>query len=245
MGHMTARDLVLVMTASFAVAMGHAAPACAANPPPAAAKPAAPAKPAALAPAPAAAPAATPAAPAAPAYEIDSPAQFIDQIFGDVCIPNYETPEKIRAYALERHLPQVTNTQILPLYVGQGAGTAWVVPSPLGSFVLSIREAQARCAVFSREADPLAVDTYFRARVEGNTKPGFEAFNDRDTLVPTPVGTVRAVMFVVTEPDASESVEMTMLSVDKPGGSFQATYQIAKQGKRAPRPGQARLPTKE
>jgi hypothetical protein len=253
MVRMTARHRFLIATASIAVAMGHAGAARAVNPQPVAAKPGIQAKPAAPAPAPASAPAAAAPAPAAPAaagpaplaYEIDSPAQVIDQLYGDVCIPNFEAPDKIRAYALDRHLLQLTNPQLLPLYIGRGAGAAWVVPSPLGSFVLSIREEALRCAVWALQADPLAVDSYFRARVEGFVKPGFQAFKDRDTLVPTPVGNVRAVVFYVTEPDASESVEMTMLSAEKPGGAFQATYQIAKQGKWTPRPGQAAPPTTE
>jgi hypothetical protein len=87
---------------------------------------------------------------AAPAFAVaDKPnANFALRLFIDACVPNMGQPDKTRAWAAERHLQEVSAPAALEVFVGAGTkGSAWAVPSSLGSFALSIRGTTEACAV--------------------------------------------------------------------------------------------------
>ena len=91
-----------------------------------------------------------------PAPADGPPASFLVQLFMNVCIPNIGQPEKIRAWANEKHLQEVTSPAALDVFVGpeDKGGDAWAVPSAFGSFALSIRGTSQACAVWARAANP-------------------------------------------------------------------------------------------
>src|SRR5437879_8992974 len=92
----------------------------------------------------------------------DASANFLVKLFMDVCIPDVEAPQKVRAWAEEHHLQEVTNPIALDLFVGPGGkGVARAVPSTVGSFALSIRGRTEACAVWARAANPADVEALF------------------------------------------------------------------------------------
>ena len=85
----------------------------------------------------------------------DAKANTVLRLFIDACIPGMGQPDKVRAWATEQHLQEVTAPAALGVFVGAGTkGAAWAVPSPTGDFVLSIRGTTEACAVWARAADP-------------------------------------------------------------------------------------------
>ena|SRR5437667_2839888 len=50
----------------------------------------------------------------------DASANFLVKLFMDVCIPDVGAPQKVRAWAEEHHLQEVTNPIALDLFVGPG-----------------------------------------------------------------------------------------------------------------------------
>jgi hypothetical protein len=81
----------------------------------------------------------------------DPAANVLVKLFMDVCIPDVGQPQKVRAWAEEHHLQEVTSQIALDLFVGPGGkGVAWTVPSTIGSFALSIRGKTEACAVWAR-----------------------------------------------------------------------------------------------
>jgi hypothetical protein len=102
-------------------------------------------------------------------------ANFLVKLFMDVCIPDVGEPQKVRAWAEEHHLQEVTNPIALDVFVGPGGnGVAWAVPSTVGSFALSIRGRTEACAAWARAANPPDIEALFRRILEGASRPGVD-----------------------------------------------------------------------
>jgi hypothetical protein len=118
---------------------------------------------------------------------------------------------------------------MLGLFVGPGGnGAAWAVPTAVGKFALSIRGMSQACAVWAQAANPDEVETYFKTLVENVKRSGVILSVDKDTVSPSPVGNVHALVYNVTRPNAPTSFEFTMLTAQRPGGAFQASMQAAR-----------------
>jgi hypothetical protein len=152
-------------------------------------------------------------------------ASFLVKLFMDACIPNMGHPEKVRAWADQRHLQAVTSPTALALFVGL-KGVAWAVPSSLGSFALSIRGRTEGCAVWARTADPLDVETAFKKILEGVKRPGLEVRIDKGSTDQSPVVQVRSLVYNVRAVGAPSGFEFLMQTAEKPGGAFQASMQL-------------------
>jgi hypothetical protein len=152
------------------------------------------------------------------------------RLFLNVCIPNVGQPEKVRAWAKEKNLQEVTNPTALELFIGAGEkGGAWAVPSALGSFALSIRGTTKACTVWARTADPADVETYFRKIVEGARRPGVDVKVAKDMTTPSAVGAIRLLAYAVSGADKQAGgFVYTMLTAQKPGGAFQASIAAAR-----------------
>jgi hypothetical protein len=160
----------------------------------------------------------------------DASANFLLRLFMSVCIPNVGQPEKVRAWAAEKHLQEITNPVALHIFVGSvGKGVAWAVPSAFGSFALSIRGETEGCATWARVADPAEVEGYFRKIVEGAARLGVEVSVVKDTRDPSPSGTVHTVVYSVSGTDKEKGGFLyTMLTAERSGGPFQASLQAAR-----------------
>jgi hypothetical protein len=156
-------------------------------------------------------------------------ANFVLRLFIDACIPNMGHPEKVRAWAAEQHLPEVTAPPALELFVGAGTkGAAWAVPSSLGSFALSIRGTTEACAVWARTADPVEVAAGFQKIMDGVTRPGLDVGIESDTTTATHVGQARSLAYHVWPSTGQTGFVFTMLTAEHPGGGFQASIQVAR-----------------
>lgn len=168
---------------------------------------------------------------AAPAFALaDEPnANFVLRLFIDACVSNIGQPEKTRAWAAERHLQEVSAPAALGVFVGAGTkGSAWAVPSSLGSFALSIRGTTEACAVWARTADPAEVAVGFKKLMDGVKRPGSDVGIDSDTTTSTPVGQARSLVYHVWPSSGSAGFAFTMLTAEHPGGAFQGSIQVAR-----------------
>lgn len=67
----------------------------------------------------------------------DAQAGFVTKLFIDACVPNMSQPTKIRAWAEDHHLNQISSTAALDVFVGSGdRGAAWAVPAASGNYAL-------------------------------------------------------------------------------------------------------------
>jgi len=158
----------------------------------------------------------------------DPKANTVLHLFLDACIPNMGQPDKIRAWAEGQHLQEISAPTALGLFVGAGTkGAAWAVPSPLGSFALSIRGTTEACAVWARAADPDDVAAGFKRLMEGISRPGLDVGIDSDTTAPTPAGQVHSIVYHVWPSSGKSGYAFTLLTAEHPGGAFQASIQVA------------------
>ena len=156
-------------------------------------------------------------------------ANFVLRLFMDACVPNMGQPEKTRAWAAERHLQEVSAPAALGVFVGAGTkGSAWAVPSSLGSFALSIRGTTEACAVWARTADPAEVAVGFKKLMDGVKRPGLDVGIDSDTTTSTPVGQARSLVYHVWPSSGQAGFAFTMLTAEHAGGAFQGSIQVAR-----------------
>lgn len=159
----------------------------------------------------------------------DAAANFLTKLFITACIANAGQPDKVRAYASDRHLQQVTSPAALDVFVGSGGkGGAWAVPSAIGSFALSIRGNTEACSVYARLASPSEVERLFRTIVEGAARPGVDVKVIKESHDQSPSGDVHTLVYDVSRTDTSRgSFVYSMQTAEKAGGPFQASLQVA------------------
>lgn len=160
----------------------------------------------------------------------DAPANFLVKLFATVCIPSVGQADKVRAWATEHHLPEITAPVALDVFVGSGGkGIAWAVPSAVGSFALSVRGTSEACAVWARTAAPTDAETLFRTTLEGAKRPGVDVSIIKDTRDPSPSGVIHTLVYSVSGADKLKGGFLyTMQTVERPGGPFQASLQAAR-----------------
>jgi hypothetical protein len=158
----------------------------------------------------------------------DPRANAVLRLFIDACVPNMGQPDKIRGWAQDQHLQEISAPAALGLFVGAGTkGAAWSVPSPLGSFALSIRGITEACAVWARAADPDDVAAGFKKLMEGVSRPDLDVGIDSDTTATTPSGQVHSTVYHVWPSSGTSGYAFTLLTAERPGGAFQASIQVA------------------
>jgi hypothetical protein len=158
----------------------------------------------------------------------DPKSDAVVHLFLEVCVPSMGQPDKVRAWATEHQLMEVTAPAALGVFVGPGTkGNAWAVPSPVGSFALSIRGTSEACAVWARAADPNDVAALFKKMMEGIGRPGLDVGVESDTTTSTPVGEARSLVYHAWPVSGRSGYAFTLLTAERPGGAFQASIQVA------------------
>jgi hypothetical protein len=158
----------------------------------------------------------------------DPKANAVLHLFMDACVPNMGQPDKIRAWAADQHLQEIFAPAALGLFVGAGTkGAAWAVPSPLGSFALSIRGITEACAVWARVADTDDAAAGFKKLMEGVSRPGLDVGIDSDTTTTTPVGQAHSIVYHLWPSSGKSGYAFTLLTAERPGGAFQVSIQVA------------------
>ena len=164
-----------------------------------------------------------------PAAAADPAAQFAVSLFTTACVPNLGRPEQVREWAQAHHLTQIEDPVPLSVFVGPGAkGAAWAIPVAQGSFALSIRGTTQACAVWARAADPDEVLANFKKIIEGVKRPGIDVTVYKDETVSSPSGRAHELIYSVAAPGAPTLFLFTLLTVERPGGGFQALMQAAR-----------------
>jgi hypothetical protein len=156
-------------------------------------------------------------------------ANFVARLFIDVCVPNMGNSEKVRMWASQRQLKEVSAPAALEVFVGPGPnGDAWAVPSQYGSFALSIRGTTEACAAWAHLADPIEVEGLFRQIMEGVKRPGLDVGVESDTTVATAFGAAHSLVYHVWPTSGNVGFAFTLLTAERPGAPFQASLQVAK-----------------
>jgi hypothetical protein len=152
------------------------------------------------------------------------------RLFITACIPNVGQPEHVRAWAADQHLEAIRNPIALNVFVGSGGnGAAWVVPSALGSFALSIRGSTEACAVWAKAASPGDVETLFRRLVEGAARPGVDVSIVKETRDQSPFGTIHTLIYSISGTEKQRAgLLYTMQTTEHAGGPFQVSLQAGR-----------------
>lgn len=162
------------------------------------------------------------------AASADPAAAFVVGMFMRICVPSMGQPSKVQAWADELHLNEITDPLPLQVFVGEGSrGKAWAVPTKYGSFALSIRGTTQACAVWARAAEPGEVEANFKKLIDGTKRPGLNITVIADQTVSSPAGQAHELVYELSAQGARTGFVFTMLTVERPGGAFQASLQVA------------------
>ena len=163
-----------------------------------------------------------------PAIADDPAASFVTRLFMEACIANMGQPDKIRAWAEQRQLTQISSPEALSAFVGTGSqGSAWYVPNAIGKFALSIRDATQSCAVYARQAVASDAEVLFRKLIDEVKRPGIEVsmIDERETA--TPVGKAHTLAYQIRPTNGAKGFVFTLITAAKPGAAFQVSMQVA------------------
>lgn len=164
---------------------------------------------------------------ATPVLAADPAAEFLLRLFNNACLPNIAHTERVRAWAADHHLSEVQNPAALSIYVGAGdGGGLWAVPSSAGTFALSVRTETKACAVWAGAADPNEVSAGVKTMMDQLKRSGDSVSVIRDSTADMEFGRRHGLMYLVTAAGAPNSVALTMITNERPGGAYQATLQV-------------------
>ena len=163
-----------------------------------------------------------------PALADDAAANFATRLFIEACVPNMGQPDRIRAWAAQKQLPQISSPAALSVLVGAGPkGSAWYVPSALGRFALSIRGLTEACAVYAQQAGPAEIEALFRKLIEAVRRPGIEVSVVDDKETATAAGKTRVLAYQIRPPNGAKGFVFLLIAAQNPNGAFQASMQVA------------------
>ncbi len=167
------------------------------------------------------------AAPTA-ASAADAAATFVTKLFASACVSNMGAPDGVRAWARDHNMRRIDARTALEVFVGPGdKGEAWGLVTAFGRFALSIRGQTEGCAAWAPVADPGEVRANLQALVEEAKTSGIVAKVEKDTTEATPWGAARTLAYSLTPPGKPSGFEFTVVTLERPGGAFQATLQVA------------------
>jgi len=166
-------------------------------------------------------------APATPVFAADPGAEFLLRLFNNACMPNIAHADRVRAWAADHHLSAVQNPAAISIYVGPGdGGGLWAVPSPAGTFALSVRTETKACAVWAGAADPDEVSARVKTMMDELKRSGNTVSVVRDSTTDMEFGRRHGLIYLVSSAGAPNSVALTMITNERPGGAYQATLQV-------------------
>jgi hypothetical protein len=158
----------------------------------------------------------------------DPAANAAAHLFMQVCRPdNLANPERIRAWAADHHLPEVSDAKGRAVYVGDGAdGIAWHIHDENTELVLAIRSKTGGCAVYAEPLDPVALGQIYDMLIAGYAKEFTVATPLPDKAQPGPYGIRTGKVRLVEVPGGKSHLMVTLITIEKPGGPYQGTLQI-------------------
>ncbi|MFC4529088.1 hypothetical protein ISN76_18775 [Dyella halodurans] len=162
------------------------------------------------------------------AASADPAANAAGHLFMQVCrADNLAHPERIRAWAAEHHLPEVSNPKGRAVFVGDGPnGIAWHIHDDNTELVLAIRSKTGGCAVYAEPLDPAALGQIYSMLIAGYAKEFSVTTPLPDKAQPGPYGTATGKVRLVDGPDSKSQLLLTLITHEKPGGPYQGALQI-------------------
>lgn len=153
------------------------------------------------------------------------------QTFAQACLGRtLGDPDATRAWAADKHLPELTSPEGRKIYIGEGpSGAAWFFQIGTIHAVLAIRGTGA-CAIFGEAADPAAFQQWLDKLVStlSAARPGTGVTTLQNDSEPGPFGNhIGKVVLLKPFPSADSAVTFTLITHERPGGAYQVTLQVA------------------
>ena len=150
-------------------------------------------------------------------------------MFKEVCLDGDGKLGHIRDWAERHHMKEVTGVDARKVYTGSGeGGHAWWMQVDGTFFVLASRVPSSACAVFTSAADPAHVQDYVNhlpSTLSGQW-PKVVAIPDKDESGQYGHRRGRAVLF--NTPNGANTLLITSIFNERPGGPYQATLQASR-----------------
>ena len=163
-------------------------------------------------------------------FREDANAYVLMGMFDTICLKNRGKPDGVRSFAADRHYPEITDENLLRLYVGPGGkGAAWtIVPAaPRDRFVLSLRGDTQGCAVWVGLADPGLIESTFAERMAPPFSGGLQVKKEPERTQQTANGAFKYSVYVLHRPPEPIAELYTVITAEQPAGLFQASIQTA------------------
>lgn len=150
-------------------------------------------------------------------------------LFLQVCqVNNLANPERIRVWAAEHHLPEITDPAGRAIYVGNGSSdNAWWVHIKDTELVVALRSATSGCAIYVGTLDPSALGQLYDMLVDGFAKKGAVMTPLPDRAEVGSYGTRIGKVRLLEDPSAKFHLLFTLITNARLGGPYQGALQVS------------------
>lgn len=158
------------------------------------------------------------------AQEPDRKPEFFAKLYAQTCMKHFGKPDGLRNELTANKLPELPPQQA-QAFLAESPGTAWLIPNPVGDFVVSLRNDNV-CAVFARRADAAEVERRFSDLVS-KSPPPLVSEKLRDDHTNSDNGATHTISYAWSQPQASQKLLFTLTTATSPSARLQAMASLA------------------
>ena len=158
------------------------------------------------------------------AQEPDRKPEFFAKLYAKTCMKHFGKPDGLRNELTENKLPELP-PQKAQAFLAGAPGTAWLIPNPVGDFVVSLRNDNV-CAVFARRAEATEVERRFSDLVS-KSPPPLVSEKLRDDRSNSANGATHTISYAWFRPQAKQKLLFTLTTATSPSAQLQAMASLA------------------
>lgn len=158
------------------------------------------------------------------AQEPDRKPEFFAKLYAQTCMKHFGKPDALRNELNANKLPELP-PQKAKAFLAGSPGTAWLIPNPVGDFVVSIRSDNV-CAVYARRVEAAEVERLFRDLVSKSPAP-LVSERLRDENSNSANGPTHTVSYAWFRPQAKQKLLFTLTTATSPSAQLQAMASLA------------------
>lgn len=158
------------------------------------------------------------------AQEPDRKPEFFTKLYAQTCMKHFGKPGALRNELTANKLPELPPEKAQAFLAGS-PGTAWLIPNPIGDFVVSLRNDNV-CAVYARRAEAAEVERRFSGLVS-KSPPPLVSEKLRDERSNSTNGPTRTISYAWVRPQAKQKLLFTLTTATSATAQLQAMASLA------------------
>jgi len=158
------------------------------------------------------------------AQEVDRKPEFFANLYARTCMKHFGKPDALKNELDTNKIPQLPPDKAQFFLAGSNC-TAWLIPNPIGDFVVSLRSDNV-CTVFARRAEATEIESRFSDLVS-KSPPPLLASKRSDEYSTSPNGPTHTISYTWEAPKAKQKLLFTLTTATSDAANLQAMASLA------------------